>query len=68
MNAKSFLEKRVTSEILLEDAVHTCLLTLRESFEGEINGKNIEVGVLEKGGGFRILKEEEVNDYLNEAN
>ncbi|GMH79123.1 hypothetical protein TrLO_g13575 [Triparma laevis f. longispina] len=69
VNAKSFLEKRVTPDILLEDAIHTCLLTLREGFEGEINGKNIEVGILEKEtGSFRILKEEEVNDYLNEAN
>jgi 20S proteasome subunit alpha 2 len=28
----------------LEDAVHTSLLTLKEGFEGQVSGSNIEVG------------------------
>ena len=30
----------------IEDAIHTAILTLKESFEGELTAKNIEVGVL----------------------
>ena len=43
VNAKTFLEKRYTEDLELEDAIHTALLTLKESFEGELTGDNIEV-------------------------
>ena len=43
MNAKTFLEKRYAEDVEVEDAVHTALLTLKESFEGEMTGSNIEV-------------------------
>ena len=66
VNSKSFLEKRVAPDILLEDAIHTALLTLREAFEGEVTAENVELGVA-KDGKFRLLTEEEVTDYLNEA-
>lgn len=36
VNAKTFLERRYTDEMELEDAIHTALLTLREGFEGEV--------------------------------
>lgn len=53
----------------LEDAIHTALLTLREGFEGEMNGHNIEVGVVSKADGkFRLLTPEQIQDYLDEAN
>lgn len=42
-NAKTFLEKRFSEEMGLEDAVHTSLLTLKEGFEGQVSGSNIEV-------------------------
>lgn len=42
-NAKTFLEKRYSDEMGLEDAVHTALLTLKEGFEGQVSGSNIEV-------------------------
>jgi hypothetical protein len=42
-NAKTFLEKRYSDEMGLEDAVHTSLLTLKEGFEGQVSGSNIEV-------------------------
>jgi 20S proteasome subunit alpha 2 len=67
-NSKAFLEKRVTEDITLEDAIHTALLTLREGFEGEVNSGNIEVGVLRMDGGFKTLTKDEVQDYLDEAN
>jgi hypothetical protein len=31
----------------IEDAIHTALLTLKEGFEGQVSGSNIEV----RGGG-----------------
>ncbi|KAK6429828.1 Proteasome subunit alpha type-2, partial [Oleoguttula sp. CCFEE 5521] len=37
-SAKTFLEKRYTEGLELEDAVHIALLTLKETIEGEMNG------------------------------
>ena len=67
VNAKSFLEKRFTDDMELEDAIHTALLTLREGFEGEMNSENIEVGVV-RNGKFSVLTPEQIQDYLDEAN
>lgn len=66
-NAKAFLEKRYSDEVGIEDAVHTALLTLKEGFEGQLSGSNIEVGVLGSDRVFRVLTEAEVNDYLQEV-
>ena len=65
--AKTFLEKRYSEEMELEDAVHTALLTLREGFEGEMTKDNIQLGIVEGPGKFRVLSSEEVGDYLEEA-
>jgi 20S proteasome subunit alpha 2 len=67
INAKSFLEKRYSDDMELEDAMHTALLTLREGFEGEMNSQNIEVGVV-RNGTFTILTPAQIQDYLDEAN
>ncbi|KAK2458019.1 proteasome subunit alpha type-4 [Trifolium repens] len=45
-NAKTFLEKRYTDDMELDDAVHTAILTLKEGFEGQISAKNIEIGII----------------------
>ncbi|CAE7859611.1 PAB1, partial [Symbiodinium sp. KB8] len=66
-NAKTFLEKRYDEEMELEDAIHTALLTLREGFEGEMNGKNVELGIIDKSMKFKVLSAGEVEDYLEEA-
>lgn len=52
----------------LDDAVHIALLTLRESYEGEMNEHNIEVGIVGEDKVFRVLSPAEVKDYLEEAN
>lgn len=44
--AKTFLEKRYTEGLELEDAVHIALLTLKETIEGEMSGDTIEIGKL----------------------
>ncbi|CAH8605218.1 unnamed protein product [Heterobilharzia americana] len=62
-NGKSFLEKRYNENLELEDATHAAILTLKESFEGQMTDSNIEVGVCNENG-FRILTSDEVKDYL----
>ena len=66
-NAKTFLEKRYSDDLELEDAVHTAILTLKEGFEGQISGRNIEIGVVCTDRAFRILTPSEVADYLSET-
>ena len=68
-NAKNFLERRYNEEMELDDAIHTALLTLRESYDGEMTEHNIEVGVIScVDKTFRVLTPSEVKDYLDEAN
>jgi len=67
VNAKTFLEKRYSEDIELEDAVHTAILTLKEGFEGQIGADNIEIGIVGEDGAFRVLTAAEVADYLAET-
>jgi len=67
VNAKTDLEKRYNDDIELEDAIHTALFVLKKGFEGEMNEKNIELGVVDsKSKKFRVLTQSEIKDYLNE--
>ncbi len=68
INAKNFLERRYNEDMELDDAVHIALLTLRESYEGEMTEHNIEVAIVGEDRVFRILTPTEVRDYLDEAN
>lgn len=63
VNGKSFLEKRYSEDLELEDAVHTAILTLKEGFEGQMTADNIEIGVCNKDG-FKRLTPAEIKDYL----
>lgn len=63
VNAKSFLERRYSEDLELEDAVHTAILTLKEGFEGQMTGDNIEIGICNKDG-FKRLTPDEIRDYL----
>ncbi|XP_033111980.1 proteasome subunit alpha type-2 [Anneissia japonica] len=63
VNGKTFLEKRYNEDLELDDAVHTAILTLKESFEGQMTEDNIEIGICNDGG-FRRLPPAEVRDYL----
>merc|ERR1719230_2005384 len=68
VNAKNFLERRYNDDMELDDAVHVALLTMRESYDGEMTENNIEVGIIGEDRVFRVLTPEEVKDYLDEAN
>lgn len=63
INGKTFLEKRYTEDLELDDAVHIAILTLKEGFEGQMNESNIEVGICD-GNGFRRLDPTTIKDYL----
>ena len=54
---------RYSDELELEDAVHTAILTLKESFEGQMTEDNIEIGICNEAG-FKRLQPSEVKDYL----
>lgn len=66
-NAKTFLEKRYSEDMEVEDAIHTALLTLKDGFEGELTGEAVEVAVVGKDRSFRVLTPAEVADYLREV-
>ena len=63
VNGKTFLEKRYNEDLELEDGIHTDILTLKESFEGQMTEDNIEVGICNEAR-FRRLTPTEVKDYL----
>lgn len=68
--AKQFLEKRFADDLDIEDAIHTAILTLKDSFEGELTYKNIEIGVIrtaDPNKEFKILTANEIKDYLREV-
>ena len=54
-------------EAEIEDVVHTALLTLKEGFEGQLSGNNIEVAVIGEDQKFRLLTPSEISDYLQEV-
>lgn len=65
MNAKTFLEKRYSNDIELEDAIHTALLTLKEGFDGKMTASNTEVARV-VGNRFEVLSIEQLRDYLDQ--
>ena len=68
--AKGFLEKRYSDDLDIEDAIHTAILTLKDSFEGELTEKNIEIGVIrdsDPNKAFHKLTPSEIVDYLKEV-
>eukprot|EP00397_Hematodinium_sp_SG-2012_P060130 GEMP01077913.1.p1 GENE.GEMP01077913.1~~GEMP01077913.1.p1 ORF type:complete len:236 (+),score=53.94 GEMP01077913.1:38-745(+) len=67
INAKTFLEKRYSKDLELEDAIHTAILTLKEGFQGAMNETNIEIAIVGEDRKFRVLTPAEVKDYLSEV-
>ncbi|KAG2551555.1 hypothetical protein PVAP13_9KG377400 [Panicum virgatum] len=66
-NAKTFLEKRYTEDMELDDAIHTTILTLKEGYEGQISSNNIEIGIIRPDREFRVLSPAEIKDFLEEV-
>jgi len=66
-NAKTFLEKRYTEDMELDDAIHTAILTLKEGYEGQISSNNIEIGIIRADREFKVLSPAEIKDFLEEV-
>ncbi|TVU46759.1 hypothetical protein EJB05_06317 [Eragrostis curvula] len=66
-NAKTFLEKRYTEDMELDDAIHTAILTLKEGYEGQISSNNIEIGIIRSDREFKVLSPAEIKDFLEEV-
>eukprot|EP01113_Clastostelium_recurvatum_P035664 TRINITY_DN499_c0_g2_i1.p1 TRINITY_DN499_c0_g2~~TRINITY_DN499_c0_g2_i1.p1 ORF type:complete len:234 (-),score=68.72 TRINITY_DN499_c0_g2_i1:48-749(-) len=64
VRAKTFLEKRYSDDMDLEDAIHTAILTLKDGFEGQMTEHNIELGIIGPDRQFRVLTTAQVKDYL----
>eukprot|EP00768_Dysnectes_brevis_P002788 gnl/Dysnectes_brevis/2047_a2364_3205.p1 GENE.gnl/Dysnectes_brevis/2047_a2364_3205~~gnl/Dysnectes_brevis/2047_a2364_3205.p1 ORF type:complete len:242 (+),score=60.18 gnl/Dysnectes_brevis/2047_a2364_3205:82-807(+) len=66
--ARSFLEKRFEEQLELEDAIQVALLTLKETFDGELTEKVCSVGVIggSYGDVFTVLTEDIIKDYLEQ--
>ncbi len=47
----------------LDDAIHTALLTLKESFDVGMTEDNVEIGVCSRDG-FQRLSKPQIKDYL----
>lgn len=62
-SGKTFLEKRYSDDLELDDAIYNAIKTLKESFEGKMCANHIEVGVCDKTG-FRRLDTATINDHL----
>lgn len=59
------LERRYVDGLSLDDGLAIVISTLRESYDGEINEKNIEIGILRQTG-FELLTPEQIANYLRE--
>ncbi|KAJ3380108.1 hypothetical protein CcCBS67573_g08610 [Chytriomyces confervae] len=69
INAKTFLEKRYSETMELEDAVHTAILTSKEGYECTMAESGMEHTTTKEGdkiqqGCFKQLSEPEIKDYL----
>lgn len=79
VSTKTFLEKRWSENLELEDAIHVSLLALKESVDGELTGSNLDIAVVSdpqqhllgfkgtdvQGPRFKKLTAEEINDRLD---
>jgi len=64
-SVKTFLEKRYQDDMELNDAMLTAGLALKEGFDGEMTEHNIEIGVVDESGVFRVLSPEDKRDLLD---
>ena len=65
VTARTYLEKRYVADMVREDAIHTALLTLKESMDDKLSSQSIEVGIVLPNE-FRIISGEELLDYLGD--
>ena len=68
--ARNYLEKTYSDGIDIEDAIHSAIKCLKDSFEGELTDRNIEIGVIksaDQSKAFKQLSQSEIADLLREV-
>lgn len=66
--AKSFMEKRYSEELDLQDALHTAIQTMRQGFDGVLTAESLQIGIAEtETGSFRLLTRPEIEEALTYA-
>ena len=68
--ARTFLEKTYTDDMDIGDAVHTAIKALKNTFEGEMTERNLEVAIIKDSDqtrAFRQCSQEEIRDLLREV-
>ena len=69
-DAKTFLEKTFTDDLDIGDATHLAIKALKNSFDGEMTARNIEVGIIKTNDPkkeFKVLSQDEIKDLLREV-
>ena len=64
------MEKTYTDDMDIGDAVHTAIKALKNTYEGEMTEKNLEVGIIKANDptkAFKVLSQEEIRDLLQEV-
>lgn len=70
VEARAFLEKTYSDDMDIGDATHTAIKALKNSYEGQLTEKNLEVAVIKTSDPlkkFHILSQSEIIDLLKEV-
>lgn len=62
-----FLEKRVTDELEIEDAIHLAITAAKEASDTAINADTIHIALARDDGIFVNLSRDEIVEYINES-
>ena len=68
--ARSFLEKTYREEDDISDAIHNAIKALKNTYEGEMTEKHLEIGIIRSNDpnkAFQVLSQDEIKDYLREV-
>lgn len=66
-SSRTFLERRYTEDLSVDDAIHTAISTLKEGFDGQLTPELIEIGIVDDTKKFRTLSTAEIRDFLTEV-
>lgn len=64
------MEKTYSDDLDIGDATHLAIKALKNSFDGEMTARNLEVGIIKESDPnkeFRVLTQDEIKDLLREV-
>ncbi len=64
------MEKTFSEDLDIGDATHLAIKALKNSFDGELTYRNIEVGIIKTSDPekkFHVLSQDEIKDLLREV-